>query len=397
TANYQLYDRQPSLGNAIYNSGMTIPVEGSYEDLNINLAYYPDWWGMYFNIDCDGPCRAESFSSNLASLFGMPRYSFAYDVSFPVEVKVEDPYAFNNRGYSFSFLMEANMRNNKAMTADYIAAPVIPAGDSGMCNQNNLNSGEITVRVSDTDGYEISDANVIYTRWGESCRIGKTENGVLIARFPPGLGGFVSVAKDGYLGQSQQYDIYEGVEDEIEFELSPLMLKNFVVRKRMIEKRNIAGIERWMATSRVEELRDDETAVILLEKIGEESEEEFRTGGRYNGTQAEPSRLRMGEGRYKADIRILLDDTIAIPAYEIEGVEIEAQELPEPYLSGGLIRNITLGKSSLDNSNTLVFYALSPNLYELDEGQRTMDDVLYAVDIDGYSKRYGYGARPELE
>lgn len=397
TANYEPLYRRNALSNALYNSGMLIPVDGNYYNLEASFIYYPDWWPIYFDIDCKGgTCRPEPFSSsNIMALIGFQRYSFVYDISFPVEVQIKDESAFNNRGYSFSFLMESNTRDNNPMPADYISFPLVQSGDSMLCDVDKRTSGNITVKVFDADNYKVDNANVIYTCMGEdSCSMGKTQDGILTAKFPPCMGGIVSVMKEGYLGQSQPLDVDEGVEASVEFTLNPIMIKNFIVKKKMINRTKIGNTVFWNPTLTIADLKPNERAVVLLEKIESIEEESFKTGGNYEGNQTEPSEIRIGAGKFKVTIYLLLDEKIIIPANETE--EGSMDELPELYTSGGLIANFTFSNYNLQNADTIVFYALSPNLYDVPKEERTSEDMLYATNMEGYS-RYWYGAWPDFK
>ncbi|MEA2038166.1 MAG: hypothetical protein U9O94_11770 [Nanoarchaeota archaeon] len=395
-------DRQVNTGDSrldyAYNSEMLVEVAADHSNLEVNFLYY-DWWPIYFKTNCrGGMCRPESFSSNSLSFpVGTQDYNTAYDVSYPVLVQVRDPYAFNRRGYSFYFFMESNLRNNNAMPANYVSSPALDTGSSMFCDVDKRNSGEITVNVYDSDGYKVDGVEVFYSCADETCHIGSTENGVLSERFPLCLGGVVSVVKENYVGASAALDTQLDSEDLIEFTLRPIVLKNFVVKKKLIEKKYSGNFGYWHPTLREVELREGESALISLEKIRAVEQEEFNSVASYSWNQTEPSEIRVGEGDYMLTVYLLLDEKVTIPASVVEGVDIPAYEFPEPYPSGGLIRNITITDYNLRNSDLITFYALSHNLYDLDESEMTIDDIDDVVDIEKSSKMYGYGAWPEFK
>ncbi|MBW2989596.1 hypothetical protein KY358_04745 [Candidatus Woesearchaeota archaeon] len=398
TANYIPYFMGGQLSSALYNLGMLIPVQGEYYDLSTSFIYHPSWWPIYLDMGCEGgACRPESFSSNLLTLIGIQRYSFSYDISFPIQVLIEDPSAFGGQGYSFNFLMESNMRDNQAMPADYLAPPDPSPQASGYCDDDKRDSGNVYITVHDPDDYPIDDADAVYSCGGESCSIGKTEGGSLTAKFPSCFGGGVlSIVKDGYLSRSIKIDIEPDYSADLPFVLNPRSAKRFIVRKRMIEKVQSGNIQYWNVGG-IKNLSSNEEAVVLLEKIGSEDEERLQTGGSYNGTQEGPSSMIIAAGKYKATIMVLRDEKITIPASTFEGQYIESQDLPQPDLSGGLYANITFNNYNLENSDTIIFYALSPNLYEIPEEQRTIGDMAKAMDIETLSKKHAGAANLRYE
>jgi len=394
TANYEPIYGRNRLEDALYNSGMLIPVNGNYPDLEVSFMFHPDWWPIYFKINCkSGTCSPESISSNLLAIIGIQRYNFVYDVSYPVQVEIRNPSAFNYQGYTFQFAMESNIRANDVMEPNYIPWPIIDTGDSMFCDADKRNSGDITINVFDYDNYKLSNANIIYTCFDQSCNLGKTEMGTITTKFPSCLGGTVSVVKPGFLAKSKPFDVNEGTTASMTFNLNPIRVMKFIVKKKLIEKRT-RGI--WFPTLRVVELKENEDAIILLEKVGDPTEEKLQSSASYKGNQTEPSEIRIGEGDFKVTIYLMLDETIVIPRTEIEDEEIPRQELPKPYQSGGLIANFTFTNYNLKNSDQMVFYALSPNLYDVPERQRSIEDLEFALNIEEYSK-YWYGAWPRFE
>ncbi len=403
TLNYQpIYTESPLVG-PLYNSGMTIPIENDYSDLEVRFSYY-DWWPIYFQINCKGGvCRAESVSSNIMALIGMQIYSTVYDISFPVLVEIRDKFAFDNRGYSFYFFMESNVRNNAVMEAEYVAAPVVSSEASMFCDIDKRFSGDITVGVYDADDYEIDNAEVFYTWGDENCYIGKTENGALTAKFPTPIGGIITVIKDGYLSKSMHYDAELDKDDSLRFNLEPILIRKFVVKKKLIEKVPVAsGVMIWKPTMRVVDLDENETAMVVLEKTGETTEEMFQSAAVYLGNQTEPSEIKVGAGEFKVNIDLLLDRGIVIPERDV-GPWYDKETIPEvklnaPYPSGGLGINYTFKDSDLKNSDTIiVFYALSYNLYDVPEQDRRIEDLEKVFDLEEASRVHGYRAVPGFE
>src|SRR3989338_3571294 len=158
---------------------------------------------MYFDLNCKGERCVPSSANSLISFFGIQQYRFAYDMSFPVMVEVQDPFALNGQGYTFSFFLEGNIRNTKPMPADF--APLERASlteRSLLCDTRT--SGNVSVDVVSASAKKpVEDAQVLYTIIGESCFIGATDaDGTLKEKFPVGVGGVINVIKDGYIGKA---------------------------------------------------------------------------------------------------------------------------------------------------------------------------------------------------
>jgi len=402
TKNYKYRHHRNELSDALLNTGMLIPVNNDYPNIAASFSFYPNWWPIYFEMDCpSNVCRPESMSSNLMTLIGIQRYSFIYDISYPIRVQLIDDSAFNNQGLVFNFFVEANIRRNKFLDADYVQVPAVDFGSSSLCNQENRVSGEVEIKVTDHEGFSLDGADVIYTCVDQSCQIGSTENGVLSARLPTCLGGIISVVKRGYLGKSEPFNSDIGRRDSLRFKLNPILAKRILVKKKLIEKRSTQSRSYWFPSLRLEELKDNERATISLEKIGESKEEEWHSTAVYYGNQTYLSEILIGPGEYKVTINVALDEQIVIPAKTIERdgeeVDLPRQEIGPPYPSGGLMANYTFSMYNLENSDVIVFHALSPNLYDLPENQRDHEDMKIAMNIEEYSKLYWYGASPRFE
>ncbi|MBU1946797.1 MAG: hypothetical protein KKC54_07575 [Nanoarchaeota archaeon] len=391
TQNYEPRDRGNSLSSSLYNTGMLIPVSGNYPELKISFMANPEWWPIYFKMNCKGTCRPESASSNLMALIGIQRYSFVYDISYPALVTINDPDALNYKGYSFNFFMESNIRQNEPMPPNYIPAPLIDSGASMFCDEEKRNSGDITIEVKDADDYRLDNIEVIYTCSGTSCSMGKTEDGLLVSKFPSCLGGVVSVVKDGYLGQSKPLDIDENSHDSISFKLNPIIIKRFIVKKKLIEKRG----KYWIPTMKIVDLEPNEQAVISLEKADDITEEDFQSSASYNGNMTEPAEIRVGAGKFAVNINLLIDESIKIPASKIKDQDVPEQILPQPFRSGGLTANYTFSSYNLKNSNVITFYALSYDIYNVPESERKLSDLTEVMDMEKASKLYWYGAWPK--
>ncbi|MDP7115636.1 MAG: hypothetical protein QF915_01135, partial [Candidatus Woesearchaeota archaeon] len=187
---------------AMYNQGMLIPASPDAEDFKVFYSYL-DWWDIYFNLNCDGElCTPESVGTELLPVLGIQRYTFLYDISFPVLVEVYDPAALNNQGYKFQFMLEANIRNNERMDKDFLQLDALSIRQSSqLCDIDKRNSGNISVKVVEEGANSnVESAQVTFSCGRESCFIGKTPlSGELTEQFPICLGGLVSFLHPDYL------------------------------------------------------------------------------------------------------------------------------------------------------------------------------------------------------
>jgi len=85
--------------------------------LDVSFAYLD--WPFYFDITprqgdvLTGETHIQEFPFNAAPAFQTNYYEFYYDLSAPVLVEIRDSDALKGKGYSFSFALELNIRDNK--------------------------------------------------------------------------------------------------------------------------------------------------------------------------------------------------------------------------------------------------------------------------------------------
>jgi hypothetical protein len=400
------------LANTLYQQGTLIATEPSYPNLRAGFEYVN--WPIFFDLDCDGElCRPDSITSNLAAIIGVQKYNFVYDLSYPVKVTLEDPFAFNDRGYTFQFFLESNIRGNQPMPADY--DPILfdfPDSDTMLCNENNKNSGEITIGVSDSESLAILDGvSLSYACMDESCIMGETSSlGVFESKFPVCIGGVVSLLKVGYLGKGYQMDTYLDESSTVNIELEPFREKEIIIKKKVLQKDSesnwiFSGVSRSLYYN---EGILNEQAIITLTRKGEPGDESYATVLEYDHTNSSNNMVRLIPGTYDASIILLLFDSDKIKINESVCGGVEAfgicfgdtsylsMEFNEttPYSSGGLELEVDISKSDLDSSDEIVFYAVSPDLRAVNEEDRSMDDVGEMGRIREYSETYATSLKP---
>ena len=178
--------------------------------------YYPDSEIMFY---IDGgeevirPKSIEGVNDYMKNFFqfAIQEYTYDYNLAFPVIITITDDSAFNNEGYSFSFAVEANIRNNIALHQNmtfyrYEAPTRIRINDP-----NVLVNKTITVEVKDEHtGNPVIDAMVIYN-CGNNFYVGETEmqnnKAIFTGKLPYcGTGGYLKITKKGYASAFKDYN-----------------------------------------------------------------------------------------------------------------------------------------------------------------------------------------------
>jgi len=386
--------------------GLIIPIaDQQYSNLDVTFNYL-DFWPVYFDLNCNGEiCQAESASSNKLKFIGLQKYDFVYDISYPVMVEIIDKDALNNRGYRFNFFLESNVRNNKQLESNF--APLQTAtlpGTTLLCNLDNRNSANVTIEVLDSVNLELLDGvSITFTIADESCYIGRTdETGSLVTKFPTGtVGAVVTLIKPDYLSESKLFDARIDRELSLQAKLDPIMDKKIIVKKKLVEKTP----QGWTFTNRVSDLKLTEEAFVTLTRITSLEEEEFSTIASLTGPNEADVKLAPGE--YEISINMFLRENLRIPEKKkkvVKGLlglfddtkitfpEVNFDE-KNPYPSGGLKLNIVITKEDL-TKDTLVLYAVSPDLPNVPEDQRVISDLEQIGKIEEYSNVYASLLKP---
>ncbi len=407
TYNYERNTFNSELKQRLYDSAIIPVANDSFNSLAPYFAYL-DFWPIYFDLNCKEERCTPSSGNSLLSFFGIQDYRFAYDLSFPVLVEIRDPFALNEQGYSFKFFLEGNIRNNKPMPANF--APLERAAlseKSLLCDSKT--SGNVTIRASNAaTKFSIEDAQVLYTLTGESCFIGPTDSeGELKESFPVGVGGIVSIAKDGYIGKSIEFDAKINKNDLLKVNMQPIYTKRIVVKKKSLVKTP----QGWQFVNTPLELSDKEAATITLTRISDAGELDFSSAANYEGKQKDASEMEIAPGRYSADISLILNEKIVIPEKQkcasfiikeecitIPKVDFSEKATPgrEKFPEGGLKLNFTINPKELESSDTVVFYAISTDIAGIPEQSRVIEDIEQMGKVEEYSGIYQVALQPTL-
>ncbi|RMF54786.1 hypothetical protein D6745_04080 [Candidatus Woesearchaeota archaeon] len=161
-----------------------------------------------------------------------------YDVSFPVIMRLYDPYAFNNRGLEFYVALEANIINNEPVRAEALSNVTAYVSPISINDPGQLINKSITVRtINALDDSELVGVRIYY-RCGQRVFIGETElsggQAALTANFPYcAFGGKIIAEKQGYFSKPILFNnLEEGPPESFTFELWPFKEINIKVKKR---------------------------------------------------------------------------------------------------------------------------------------------------------------------
>jgi len=395
--------RDKKLYEAMYNRGLLIPIETEeYRDLGASFAYLP-WWDIYFDANCQGEvCMAQSVSNTLMNMqIGLHKYDFAYDVSYPVLVEIRDFDAFKGEGYSFKFFLESNVRNNMAMPSEF--KPLQPydiSFNSMLCDINQKASGNVTIFVRDARNKRGVDQAVVgYTCGKESCVLGETSNGTLVAQLPRCLGGMLSATKRDYQTRLVPFDVLDDQDQDAEIKLQPYRYLDFAVKKYLLGK----GASSWsLDTNNSVAQAMDEDTIIMLTKEPSIYEPAFNSIAEVCGLPSAKAPYACGTppeenskdipmipGKYK--VRIY---SIKYPKPDIEiprdlrtaGSGLVKQEFyipnepiifdPEnPFPSGFAEFEWNITAEQLDSGNAIEFYYINIALDKVPKSRRKIEDL----------------------
>ncbi|MFC1801760.1 hypothetical protein ACFLZB_04835 [Nanoarchaeota archaeon] len=424
------------LQQRVYDN-MILPLDGA-ENLEVRFQYL-DLWDIHFDTNAEGDIiQPNSVTVDFfINRFGWQNFRTNYDISYPVFISLHSPEAMENKGFQFNFALEANIRNNHAVQQDEALDDLSSNfQESMLCNENQKNSGEITVRVYDAyDLTPIPDAAVTYSA-GQTCSVGLTgEDGVLISKFPIAIGGSVSAAKAGYLTHYEILDTSLGREDSIDvlmwrvktidaavvkkkvyncknnicyagafqgssdildpFSAGTTELQSVLVDTINVPASDKADESKWYFSNLPLDLAPGEQAIVMLDRQSF-AEDEFSSGSTFLGTQT--NSLSLVPGIYDVTISIISSEELVIPEEErCEGVlgfeecaDTPRMEFPQFQSGGARWTGSTLLEISpyeLYESNSINFVSLSIGLLDIPESQRVAEDTLTMARFEQYTNQ----------
>ncbi len=227
--------------NVLYNRNMFVPLEKIFPNLAVDFSYL-ELWKPYFELNWNGGrCQPETVFGSLGFLFGLQKYNFAYDISAPVLVTINDPAALDAKGFTFQFFVEANMRNNECLKTNYapLQFPFAPGASMFSDIDKRVPYNTTVIAMNSQTNKPVEAAAVSFSCGDASALLGETNaSGVFIGKFPGCFDGVVTVqTEDAVPAYKQLTTLYdEPVSGPIVAVLEPYRTVNFEVKKHVIAK-----------------------------------------------------------------------------------------------------------------------------------------------------------------
>jgi hypothetical protein len=407
------------------------PNDNFYRDLDVKFNYL-NWWPIYFDITGRGisgqKIGPETASSSLMSFIGVKRYNFYYDVSYPVIVDIYSEDAFNQEGFHFYFGLEANVRNNEPLncSGEGIKEYAYPSG-SMFCNYDQ-GCANVTMHSIDAKTQQpLDDVTIFYSAGSESCDKGFTKDGKAVASLPQCVGSACSVnaVKEGYWYYPKTFAVRcdasfscsnEDVlcdKESLQLNMEPFRDSDITIMKKKMLKQ---AQKTWAFNNVAEPLLDNEYAVITLEKIKDNiNEEDLILSGIYYGNQTS---INFYPGLIPGNYETRIDLFYEFPDYKGRDY-VEFKEVKQcqstyfglsktcttigPYnitntiIEGSFLTNITITKDMLDNHNKIIFYTISSP--DIDTSYNILDvyDMEEMVKAENYSMMYRVELKPTAQ
>lgn len=374
---------------------ITLPVAYARE---VYFSYLP-FWPIYFDLDCEGEiCKPDSFSfSMLALMIGNQRYRFHYSASYPVLVKIYDPYAFDGEGFTYYFALQSNFRYNRAIREGQISGLDLNFfEETFLCKENQRNSGvyNFSFRNALTDEL-VPDVAVYFSCAGVSCTLEKSEDGFFSQKLPICTQGVLTFEKQGFMSKSILVQSYldEG-EDFGEIYLNPLRRKNITINKLKFVK-GTDGVGAWVerGTSLLEQ--NQEAMIFLTKKDVALGGQEFMQVISLTG-ENHTEEIDIVPGLYDVQVTLLDRNNIVIPEdrRRTGGILSQSYTIPEfrfnessPWLLGGIETELHISHI-MDNHDTLVLNVVSFELKDIPQENRKIEDLEILGMTSYYTNKY---------
>jgi len=306
--------------------GMVLP--GKIDEVGktaVNFLYLG--WPIYLSFGGGEILTSQTMENPLLEIFPLRDYSFVYDVSYPVVVRIEDASAFVNKGYTFFFALESNIRNNEPVnqTRRYFEPERISGDVSRFCDPKQRNSAPVAIITYDkSNNQPLADVVVSFTS-SQKCSIGTTEldnsetsryfgKAVLYSPFPIGIGR-ISLSKQGYMTLTDVLGTSADVSIDKEYYLYPIKeMKAEFVRVNVPKIKEIYGMPIY-GTPVQAPLREEEVALVLLERK-EATLNENSISALVISNKTTTGVLRLAPGEYNVRIQLMYNSTVILPEDE---------------------------------------------------------------------------------
>jgi hypothetical protein len=221
---------------------------------------------LYFTVNAKGELiKPSSFVMGLFPFFGIHQQQTYYDVSFPVRVALTDVSALNGQGYTFTFGLEANIRDNEPLTSSYVRFSG-QEEQGGFIFEEQKNSAPVSLLVLDSSDEPVSQASITYICGSATAIIGMTDSqGYYSGAFPICMGGTITIQKFGFSTKSQLLSTTLDTPKSISVILDKYHDVNISLKQRMVVYDSTT--KKWSAQSGVSDIFPSQTASIQFEQI----------------------------------------------------------------------------------------------------------------------------------
>lgn len=419
--NYKAPSQTEPAVRALYN-GMVLPaanVTVPHSDFSVSHLYidYP----IYFETGRKGELiEPEDFGVNLGFLFiGIQRYNIVYDLSYPVIISIHDPKAMDEKGFTFNFAMESNIRGNQPLqenesneilgedlTRDLSSSPIV-------FEQVNFNSGPVTINVIDGNtGKNVEGVSVLLEIGSDSTLIELTENKTLKTKLPSGFCGSLRFIKPGYLGSAEPLCISSpGQSLDIDKTLWPF--KDVLIKVQKVKLVKGYGnctvvVPGWAIDSSTEfPFYENETGIVTLTRIPDNTygsiyDDILPVIAQLNASGEAHFPFGIVPGNYEVDIQLWNNQQLRIPAdtrcqcigwlfCSNECFTIPQLDFNETYPSGALIwtnssPGLWIYPSRLYRADEIVFRVPSPAFLDIPDSSRKVEDLQLMGSLGNYSE-----------
>lgn len=408
TSNENTIKTDGKYANGFYNA---MQITGLKKDYPFDASVSYNDWPIYFSIRPDsmtGDAHKQNFYYNIMQPFQTNTYEFYYDISMPLLVQITDQKALNGEGYTITFAIEANIRDNKNMAEWNKGEGTLGPWDSaraetkskttertqGECVQNirkykcsidekNYDtilqcaemcytskkktepqkpmqarfcadeqkiSGMITVNVK-SGGEAVPEAGISYSCGNyQACSIGITDStGVSASKMPICYGGILTVHKEGH--HTERIPLTTQINEVKTLNINLKKEKEYTIQYRKYKMEHDS--EGNATLGKVQKPITGQTAMINLERVKEtpisaEFTQTIMLSGDETGT------IKLVPGTYKISIQYLDERGIVIQEgckrictkEDAQGKCTEHKKLPEEATP---IQPALLGGAELDS------------------------------------------------
>ncbi len=402
----------------LYNRNFYLEPNKTFSDLEISFNYFPQW-KPYFNLNCKGElCRPDVVKNTILFFLSIQRYAFAYDLSYPVLVRIRSPSALDGEGYDFQFFLESNLRNSEPLKEDFVPLPVSDRASSDFCDIDKRTSGNITINLFDSITKKpVNKADLTYNcgyKVIESCSFGIIENGTLVTRFPKCSGGILLANKQGYYTIRMPFDA-EDKSVKLDINLEPINNVKIELNKILLERGSNGWILDDSKQVQTTKPNNNETILVSFVRKGDVFDEEFSSFAILeNGKNVVNTNLISGLYDIKISAFTYPTPELKIPPQKKEIKYREYGVVPkkdsyfvppeaiifnkaDPYPSGGAEFTWKLTPNFFAANRTIQLYYIGYDLSKIPENERYIEDLDVINKFDEFSRTYQYLIQPTLK